>query len=135
MVHSTLGSDTDGKTEEADLGSPRNLRLRSQVPWGTQIPPSSIFSISGPICRGFFFPELQTKASILRLSFQPGSPQDKWLNKSQEKLHDQPAIPLTDNLWEEVKRFENPHTYYVDLSEDLWRVRKELIEEYKGVKK
>ena len=40
-----------------------------------------------------------------------------------------------DNLWEEVKRFENPHTYYVDLSEDLWRVRKDLIEEHKGVKK
>lgn len=40
-----------------------------------------------------------------------------------------------DNLWEEVKRFENPHTYYVDLSENLWRVRKNLIEEYKGVKK
>ena len=40
-----------------------------------------------------------------------------------------------DNLWEEVKRFENPHTYYVDLSEELWRIRKNLIEEYKGVKK
>lgn len=40
-----------------------------------------------------------------------------------------------DNLWEEVKRFENPHTYYVDLSEELWRIRKELIEEHKGVKK
>lgn len=40
-----------------------------------------------------------------------------------------------DNLWEEVKRFENPHTYYVDLSEELWRVRKNLIEEHKGVKK
>lgn len=36
-----------------------------------------------------------------------------------------------DNLWEEVKRFENPHTYYVDLSEKLWRVRKELIEKHK----
>ena len=40
-----------------------------------------------------------------------------------------------DNLWEEVKRFENPHTYYVDLSEELWRVRKEFIEEHKGVKR
>ncbi len=40
-----------------------------------------------------------------------------------------------DNLWEEVKRFENPHTYYVDLSEELWRIRKELIEEHKGVKR
>lgn len=40
-----------------------------------------------------------------------------------------------DNLWEEVKRFENPHTYYVDLSEKLWRIRKDLIEKHKGVKK
>jgi nicotinate phosphoribosyltransferase len=40
-----------------------------------------------------------------------------------------------DNLWEEVKRFENPHTYYVDLSEELWRIRKDLIEEHKGAKK
>ncbi len=39
-----------------------------------------------------------------------------------------------DNLWEEVKRFENPHTYYVDLSEKLWKTRKELIETHKGVK-
>ncbi len=39
-----------------------------------------------------------------------------------------------DNLWEEVKRFENPHTYYVDLSENLWKTRKELIETHKGVK-
>ncbi len=38
-----------------------------------------------------------------------------------------------DNLWEEVKRFENPHAYYVDLSEELWRVRTNLIEEHKGV--
>lgn len=40
-----------------------------------------------------------------------------------------------DNLWEEVKRFENPHSYYVDLSENLWRIRKDLIEEHKGVKR
>ena len=40
-----------------------------------------------------------------------------------------------DNLWEEVKRFENPHTYYVDLSESLWRIRRDLIEEHKGAKK
>lgn len=39
-----------------------------------------------------------------------------------------------DNLWEEVKRFENPHTYYVDLSEKLWAIRKDLIETHKGVK-
>ena len=30
-------------------------------------------------------------------------------------------------LWDEVKRFENPHTYYVDLSEELWDLRHELL--------
>ena len=30
-----------------------------------------------------------------------------------------------DLLWDEVKRFENPHNYYVDLSQTLWDVRGE----------
>lgn len=30
-------------------------------------------------------------------------------------------------LWDEVKRFENPHTYYVDLSRKLWDVKRELL--------
>ncbi len=34
---------------------------------------------------------------------------------------------LVDNLWDEVKRFEKPHTYYVDLSQDLWDQRNELL--------
>ncbi len=32
-----------------------------------------------------------------------------------------------ESLWDEVKRFENPHTYYVDLSEDLWTLRHDLL--------
>lgn len=32
-----------------------------------------------------------------------------------------------DALWDEVTRFENPHTYYVDLSEQLWDLRHELL--------
>lgn len=32
-----------------------------------------------------------------------------------------------DSLWDEVKRFENPHTYYVDLSEELWQLRSDLL--------
>ena len=32
-----------------------------------------------------------------------------------------------DNLWDEVKRFENPHTYYVDLSQELWNLREKLL--------
>ena len=34
-----------------------------------------------------------------------------------------------DSLWDEVTRFENPHTYYVDLSEKLWSLRDELLNE------
>ena len=30
-------------------------------------------------------------------------------------------------LWDEVKRFENPHNYYVDLSEKLWVIKRELL--------
>lgn len=35
-----------------------------------------------------------------------------------------------DNLWNEVKRFTNPHTYYVDLSSDLWICKQDLIGQY-----
>ena len=34
-----------------------------------------------------------------------------------------------DNLWDEVKRFENPHTYYIDLSQELWDLREKLLKE------
>jgi nicotinate phosphoribosyltransferase len=30
-------------------------------------------------------------------------------------------------LWDEVKRFENPHTYYVDLSRKLWDIKWQLL--------
>ncbi len=32
-----------------------------------------------------------------------------------------------DTLWDEVKRFENPHTYYVDLSQRLWEIKQSLL--------
>ncbi len=35
-----------------------------------------------------------------------------------------------DNLWGEVKRFTNPHSYYVDLSKDLWDCKQNLINHY-----
>lgn len=34
-----------------------------------------------------------------------------------------------DTLWDEVKRFENPHTYYVDLSQKLWDEKRRLLKE------
>lgn len=35
-----------------------------------------------------------------------------------------------DNLWNEVKRFINPHSYYVDLSQELWNCKQELIRQF-----
>jgi nicotinate phosphoribosyltransferase len=32
-----------------------------------------------------------------------------------------------DTLWDEVKRFENPHNYYVDLSQRLWDIKQDLL--------
>lgn len=37
------------------------------------------------------------------------------------------AVQL-DTLWDELKRFEYPHKYYVDLSQKLWDKKNELLE-------
>ena len=37
-----------------------------------------------------------------------------------------------DTLWDEVKRFDNPHNYYVDLSQKLWDIRYNLLKENQG---
>lgn len=59
-----------------------------------------------------------------------------------KKVYDEPSLKeireyclrQTDTLWDEVKRFENPHKYYVDLSKNLWAERNSLIEKFKGIK-
>ena len=50
-------------------------------------------------------------------------------------VYDQPTIEESrawcarqvDTLWDEVKRFENPHHYYVDLSQKLWDIKQSLL--------
>ena len=32
-----------------------------------------------------------------------------------------------DSMWEEVKRFTNPHNYYVDLSQKLWDIKHNML--------
>ena len=52
-----------------------------------------------------------------------------------EKVYQSPGIDAiqsyclqqVDLLWDEVKRFENPHRYYVDLSQKLWDIKHELL--------
>lgn len=65
-----------------------------------------------------------TATELLRPIFQGG-----------ELVYDLPSIDeIRENcvyhvasLWDEVKRFENPQTYYVDLSERLLNIRSELL--------
>ena len=37
------------------------------------------------------------------------------------------CIAQVDTLWDEVKRFDNPQTYYVDLSQKLWDIKYGLL--------
>ena len=39
-----------------------------------------------------------------------------------------------ENMWEEVKRFDNPHNYYVDLSQKLWDLKYDMITSQKHQK-
>ena len=69
-----------------------------------------------------------TAKELLRPIFQGG-----------ELVYDLPSIDeIRENcafhvasLWDEVKRFENPQTYYVDLSERLLNIRSDLLERNK----
>ena len=55
-------------------------------------------------------------------------------SKNGECVYESPSIEEikaycqkeVETLWDEVKRFENPHRYYVDLSQKLWDIKKEL---------
>ena len=51
--------------------------------------------------------------------------ENKPLSEIREYCADQLA-----HLWNSIKRFENPQTYYVDLSQDLWDLRQSFLAEY-----
>ena len=37
------------------------------------------------------------------------------------------CLEQVDTLWDEIKRFDNPQTYYVDLSQNLWDIKYGLL--------
>ena len=39
-----------------------------------------------------------------------------------------------EGMWDEVRRFNNPHNYYVDLSEKLWKIKDDMISAYRKKK-
>ena len=55
--------------------------------------------------------------------------------KNGELVYQKPALDdirtyclqQVDTLWDEVKRFDNPHNYYVDLSQKLWDIKYGLL--------
>ena len=40
------------------------------------------------------------------------------------------CLAQMDLLWDEVKRFENPHEFYVDYSLKLWTIKNELLQKH-----
>lgn len=60
--------------------------------------------------------------------------------KDGQLVYDKPSIKeiraysqqCLKSLWPEVLRLENPHEYYVDLSQDLWDLKQSLINKYRG---
>ncbi len=52
-----------------------------------------------------------------------------------ERVYESPALKdiqtyckqQVNTLWDEIKRFDNPQTYYVDLSQKLWDIQQELL--------
>ena len=62
---------------------------------------------------------------LLKQIFQKGV--QIYHNPSLEALKEYCKIEI-DGLWDEVKRFENPHTYYVDMSKKLWQLKQDMLE-------
>ncbi len=55
-----------------------------------------------------------------------------------KKVYDSPTVSeiqkyclgQIETMWEEVLRLENPHKYYVDLSQDLWDLRHDMLSKF-----
>ena len=67
-----------------------------------------------------------TVRSLLVPIFKDGELVYKVPTIQESRAHCQREV---DSLWDEVKRFEFPHNYYVDLSQKLWDVRAGLLSE------
>ena len=59
--------------------------------------------------------------------------------KNGEQVYEVPTLDAVRNhckeeiegMWDEVRRFTNPHNYYVDLSEKLWQIKHDMIAQYR----
>ena len=51
-------------------------------------------------------------------------------------IHDirQHCAEEIEGMWDEVRRFTNPHNYYVDLSQKLWDIKHEMISQHRKMR-
>lgn len=68
--------------------------------------------------------ENYTATELLVRIFDKGQLVYKLPELSEIREHHKAEI---DGMWEEVRRFTNPHNYYVDLSEKLWNIKHEML--------
>ena len=62
--------------------------------------------------------------------------------KNGEQVYELPSIEQIrahckeeiEGMWEEVRRFTNPHNYYVDLSEKLWKLKHDMLSAHRNPK-
>lgn len=77
-----------------------------------------------------------TPGSSASLPTTPSVRCAKQIFKNGECIYQSPSITEirdycmreVDTLWDQIKRFENPQTYFVDLSKKLWTCKNELLE-------
>lgn len=80
-----------------------------------------------------FDPEHTWKRKLVKNYY--ARPLLKEIFKNGKSVYDSPSVgeirayceEQLDTLWDELKRFENPHKYYVDLSQKLWDIKNKLL--------
>ena len=69
-----------------------------------------------------------TATELLVPIFKNGTQVYKLPTINEIRLHCAEEI---EGMWDEVRRFSNPHNYYVDLSEKLWQIKHDMIAQYR----
>lgn len=72
-----------------------------------------------------------TAKELLVKVFEKGKQVYRLPTLEEIRAHNQASL---ESMWEEVKRFDNPHNYYVDLSKKLWDLKYGMIKEQRHQK-
>ena len=70
-----------------------------------------------------------TATELLVPVFKNGEQVYKLPTLHEIREHNQREI---EGMWDEIRRFTNPHNYYVDLSEKLWQIKHDMISKFRN---